>query len=67
MAMLKAIVGQMARFVDRLTDTERGLIDQAVNRVWEDLGRAGSVEAVAAAQRFFGAGTPVVAVPGTGS
>ncbi len=49
MAMLKAIVGQMARFVDRLTDTERGLIDQAVNRVWEDQGRAGSVEAVAAA------------------
>ena len=29
MTMLKAIVGQMARFIDRLTDTERGLIDQA--------------------------------------
>lgn len=32
MAMLKAIVGQMARFIERLTDTERGLIDQAVIR-----------------------------------
>ena len=48
MAMLKAIVGQMARFVDRLTDTERGLIDQAVNRVWEVEGTSGSIDAVAA-------------------
>ena len=49
MAMLKSIVGQMARFIDRLTDTERGLIDQAVNRVWEKQGPAGSIDAVAAA------------------
>jgi conjugal transfer ATP-binding protein TraC len=47
MAMLKSIVGQMARYTDRLTDTERGLIDQAVNRVWEAEGRAGSIDAVA--------------------
>src|SRR6476469_9231763 len=46
MAMLKAMVGQMARFIDRLTDTERGLIDQAVNSVWSQAGRAGSIEAV---------------------
>jgi conjugal transfer ATP-binding protein TraC len=54
MAMLKAIVGQMARFIDRLTDTERGLIDQAVNRVWEEQGRTGSVEAVALALEATG-------------
>jgi conjugal transfer ATP-binding protein TraC len=48
-AMLKSIVGQMARFVDKLTDTERGLIDQAVNRVWSDVERQGSIDAVAAA------------------
>jgi conjugal transfer ATP-binding protein TraC len=32
--MLKAIIAQMARFEDRLNDTERGLIDKAVNTVW---------------------------------
>ena len=47
MAMLKAIVGQMARFVERLNDTERGLIDDAVNRVWEAHGRAGTIDHVA--------------------
>src|SRR3546814_5832182 len=31
MAMLKAIVNQMSRHIDRLNDTERGLIDGAVN------------------------------------
>lgn len=51
MAMLKAIVGQMARFIDRLNDTERGLIDAAVNSVWEAHGSQGSVERVAAALR----------------
>lgn len=49
MAMLKSVVGQMARFIDRLTDTERGLLDQAVNRVWSEQGPAGSIDAVAAA------------------
>ncbi len=48
-AMIKAIVGQMARYSDRLTDTERGLIDQAVTSVWEGLGSAGTVGDVAAA------------------
>ncbi|GGI88103.1 conjugal transfer protein TraC [Polymorphobacter multimanifer] len=47
MAMLKAIVGQMARFIDKLNDTERGLIDGAVNSVWEEHGNAGSVDFVA--------------------
>jgi conjugal transfer ATP-binding protein TraC len=47
MAMLKAIVGQMARFIDKLNDTERGLIDAAVNAVWEAQGNEGSVDHVA--------------------
>jgi conjugal transfer ATP-binding protein TraC len=46
MAMLKAIIAQMARFEDRLNDTERGLIDQAVNRVWEQFGRDGTIDAI---------------------
>ena len=46
LAMLKAIVGQMARFIDRLSDTERGLIDAAVNTVWETCGTAGSIDRV---------------------
>ena len=49
MAMLKAIVNQMARHIDRLNDTERGLIDGAVNAVWEEKGRAGSIDDVIAA------------------
>ena len=49
MAMLKAIVAQMARFSEKLTDTERGLIDQAVNKVWDEAGTSGSIDAVARA------------------
>ncbi len=47
MAMLKAIIGQMARFIDKLNDTERGLIDAAVNVVWTEHGNDGSVDYVA--------------------
>jgi len=46
LAMLKAIISQMARFEDRLNDTERGVIDAAVNAVWEALGPKGTVDAV---------------------
>ena len=46
MAMLKAIVNQMSRHIDRLNDTERGLIDGAVNKVWEEHGRRGSIDLV---------------------
>jgi conjugal transfer ATP-binding protein TraC len=49
MAMLKAIVNQMSRHIDRLNDTERGLIDGAVNTVWEAQGRNGSIDDVIAA------------------
>ncbi|QYE33136.1 type IV secretion system protein TraC (plasmid) [Polymorphobacter sp. PAMC 29334] len=49
LAMLKAIVGQMCRFIDKLNDTERGLIDAAVNHVWDTLGNTGSVHDVAQA------------------
>ena len=54
LAMLKSIVGQMGRHVDKLTDTERGLIDSAVNRVWEAKGRDGSVDDVVAALKDDG-------------
>ena len=44
LAMLKSIISQMARNETRLNDTERGLIDQAVNAVWEAEGRDGTVD-----------------------
>jgi len=46
MAMLKAIVAQMARNENRLNDTERGLIDRAVNTVWSAQGRDGTIDHV---------------------
>lgn len=49
MAMLKAIVNQMSRHIDRLNDTERGLIDGAVNQVWEQKRKSGSIDDVIAA------------------
>ncbi|MGF7151636.1 conjugal transfer ATP-binding protein TraC [Sphingomonas zeicaulis] len=49
MAMLKAITNQMARYLDPLTDTERGLIDGAVNKVWHEKGRKGAIDDVIAA------------------
>ncbi len=48
-AMLKSIVNQMARHVDKLNDTERGLIDGAINEVWKAKGRKGCVDDVIAA------------------
>ena len=45
-AMVKAIIGQMARYSAPLNDTERGLIDKAVNEVWTAHGSAASVTAV---------------------
>jgi len=44
--MIKAIVGQMARHSAKLTDTERGLIDRAVNLVWAEHGAAATVTTV---------------------
>ncbi|MFN3458538.1 MAG: type IV secretion system protein TraC [Novosphingobium sp.] len=54
LAMLKAIVAQMARFESRLNDTERGLIDAAVNRAWESCGEKGTIDAVIAALQDSG-------------
>lgn len=45
-AMLKAIVGQMARPSTRLDDTEVGLVDGAVNAEFEAHGVDGSVDGV---------------------
>ena len=46
-AMIKAIVGQMARPGTAPSDTERGLIDRAVTATWEELGSGASVDDVA--------------------
>lgn len=51
LAMLKSIVGQMARQQDRLSDTERGLIDTAVSTVWNGRRRDGTIDNVAQALR----------------
>src|SRR5690606_8084602 len=48
-AMIKAIIGQMARHSAPPSDTERGLIDRAVTGVWEALGSGGGIDDVAAA------------------
>src|SRR3546814_14283821 len=54
MAMLKASVSQMARHIDRLNDTERGLIDGAVNSVWQAKGRSGAIADVIGALEATG-------------
>ena len=46
-AMIKAIIGQMARPGTAPSDTERGLIDRAVTATWEALGSGASVDDVA--------------------
>ena len=51
LAMLKSIIGQMARQQDRLSDTERGLIDVAVSQVWNTNRRDGTIDHVVAALR----------------
>lgn len=51
LAMLKSIIGQMARQQDRLSDTERGLIDVAVSQVWNTNQRDGTIDHVVAALR----------------
>lgn len=48
LSMLKAMVSQMARHIDRLNDTERGLIDGVVNDVWNEKGRSGAVDDIIA-------------------
>ena len=54
MAMLKAIINQMSRHINVLDDTERGLIDGAVNQVWEEHGSKGSIDLVIAALEATG-------------
>jgi hypothetical protein len=52
--MLKAIISQMARYENRLNDTERGLIDAAVNAVWNEKAREGTVDGIIAALHAAG-------------
>jgi conjugal transfer ATP-binding protein TraC len=54
LAMLKSIISQMARHETRLNDTERGLIDQAVNSVWSELSSEGTVDDVIGALKEAG-------------
>jgi conjugal transfer ATP-binding protein TraC len=54
LAMLKAIISQMARYENRLNDTERGLIDAAVNTVWNEKAREGTVDGIITALRAAG-------------
>ena len=56
-AKIKAIVGQMARPSAAPSDTERGLIDQAVTHVWDALGSGGAIDDVAHAWRALHCGT----------
>lgn len=48
LAMLKSIISQMARHENRLNDTERGLIDRAVNEVWNAKACQGTIDDIVA-------------------
>jgi conjugal transfer ATP-binding protein TraC len=48
-AMVKAIIGQMARHSVPLSDAERGFIDAAMMKVWDAHGCQGSIDAIAGA------------------
>ncbi len=47
--MVKAIIGQMARHSETLSDAERGFVDTAVMKVWSEDGTSGSIDAIARA------------------
>lgn len=52
--MVKAIIAQMARHSAPLSDTERGLIDRAVNHVWEAARSNASVTHIGEALQALG-------------
>ena len=47
--MVKAIIGQMARHSETLSDAERGFVDSAVMKVWCEDGTSGSIDGIARA------------------
>lgn len=47
--MVKAIIGQMARHSETLSDAERGFVDSAVMKVWSEEGTNGSIDGIALA------------------
>ncbi len=47
--MVKAIIGQMARHSETLSDAERGFVDCAVMKVWSEEGTKGSIDGIARA------------------
>ena len=53
-AMIKAIVAQMARYSAPLSDTERGMIDKAVNLVWGAQGSSATITLVGEALIAYG-------------
>ena len=53
-AMIKAIVAQMARYSAPLSDTERGMIDKAVNLVWSAQGSNATITLVGEALIAYG-------------
>ena len=44
LTMLRTIVSQMARFTGTTNDSERGIIDETVNAVWNEKGNAGTID-----------------------
>ena len=54
MSLLKALVGQMARFTGRLDDEERGLIDRSVNEVWDEHGAEALIDDIIAKLQSLG-------------
>lgn len=47
--MVKAIIGQMARHSETLSDAERGFVDSSVMKVWSEDGTSGSIDGIARA------------------
>jgi conjugal transfer ATP-binding protein TraC len=47
--MVKAIIGQMARHSETLSDAERGFVDSAIMKVWSEEGTKGSIDGIARA------------------
>ena len=57
------MVGQMARSSDRLSQTERGIIDIAVNKVWNEFGGDASIDDIASTLELQGEEGGSLAIP----
>jgi conjugal transfer ATP-binding protein TraC len=52
LALLKSMVGQMAKSASKLDDVERGIIDNAVNHVWRSYQDQGNIDYIIEAMSF---------------